>query len=80
LTTVKSETFTIRIIEITEDSVRGMDLRAQDPTEREIGFSDISQASTEKFDIGDSSKVAGAYLGTVILIFFAIAAATFGGA
>ena len=80
LTTDTSGIVTLRITQITDSSLKGMDLRTPEPIEREIEFSDITQASTEKLNIGDTAKGAGISLVAIIAVIFAIAFATYGGA
>ena len=80
LTTETLGIVTLKITEIGENSLKGMDLRSSVPTEREIEFSDIKKASTERLDIGGTAKDIGITLGLITAFLFAIAFATYGGA
>ena len=80
LTTGKLGIVTLKITEINEKSLKGIDLRDTASTEHEIEFSDILKASTEKLSIGDTAKGVGISLVAIIAVLFAIAFATYGGA
>ena len=82
LVTYDSKTIEFTVTEITETSLIGRKWSDVEggPIDIEVNFADIQQAGVKEFDVGKTAAGTGMTLLGVIVVIFAIAFATYGGA